>query len=478
MYLKGMKRFFRFFRLFIIIILPCCASAQINAFYSTEKYPLFNPSSDSVASCSNDSLAHNVIISPRLFVISDNNKTEKTLTYLYGFSLHSNFTKKLNFRGAFDVISESHHSLLNEFKDSLTVFPTFGRDNKRLQYNCSYQFNKFITTDFGKGKHFIGNGYRSLLLSAEHSLYPYLKLTTEFGRVRYYNLYTTFLDIQNPLQDRKKHASIHFLNFELTKNINIGVFEGVLWRSKDKSFNRGYDLAYLNPIIFFRPVEYSKHSPDNVLMGANFNANFNATTLYGQVLLDDLNISDVIGDTSNGSSGFLQNKFAVQFGGKTKINGVNLLIEYNQAQPYTYAHKEPMQTYTHLNQALAHPLGANFKEMVSIAEYQYNKWNFRIKYTSAKVGLDSTNTHYGQNIFASDFDAQGDGQEYSYGNFNGQGVLTTINTLQTEIAYPLKWITVFGSIMYKAKKSDLLDQTSVWYSVGVRTFPFSTFTDY
>ena len=474
MYLKEMKKLFR---LFIIIVFPCFASAQINTFHSTEKHPLFNLSTDSVASCSNDSLSHNVIIFPRLFAIS-NNKTERTLTYLYGVSLHANATQKLNFRGSFDVISESHHSLINEFKDSLTVFPTFGRENKRLQYNCSYQFNKFITTDYGKGKHFIGNGYRSLLLSAEHSPYPYLKLTTEFGRVRYYNLYTTFLDIQNPLQDRKKHASIHFLNFELTKNINIGVFEGVLWRSKDKSFNRGYDLAYLNPIIFFRPVEFSKHSPDNVLMGANFNANFNATTLYGQVLLDDFNISRQKDRDENYSEGFFQNKFAFQFGGKTKINGVNLLIEYNQAQPYTYAHKEPMQTYTHLNQALAHPLGANFKEMVSIAEYQYNKWNFRIKYTSAKVGLDSANTHYGQNIFASDFDAQGDGQEYSYGNFNGQGVLATINTLQTEIAYPLNWITVFGSIMYKAKKSDLLDQTSVWYSVGLRNFPFSIFTDY
>ena len=478
MYLKEMKRFFRIFRLFIIIVFPCCASAQINTFYSTEKHPLFNLSSDSLASCSNDSLAHNVIIFPRLFVISDNNKTENTLTYIYGVSLHSNFTKKLNFRGAFDVISESHHSLLNEFKDSLTVFPTFGRENKRLQYNCSYQFNKFITADFGKGKHFIGNGYRSLLLSAEHSPYPYLKLTTEFGRVRYYNLYTTFLDIQNPLQDRKKHATLHFLEFSLTKNINIGVFESILWQSKTENVDNGFEFAYMNPVIFFRPVEFSMYSnKGNVLMGANINATFYNTVTYAQVLLDDLNISKQKNLDEDYEEGFFQNKYAYQLGLKRTFKNAQFLIEYNQVQPYTYGHRTIFQNYSHMYQSLAHPLGANFKEIVIITDYKKDRWNFRLKITSAKIGLDSLNTHYGQNIFAPDHDASTGGQA-SYGNFNGQGVLTTINTLQTEITYPLKWITVFGSIMYKAKKSDLVDQTSVWYSVGVRTFPFSTFTDY
>ena len=39
-------------------------------------------------------------------------------------------------------------------------------------------------------------------------------------------------------------------------------------------------------------------------------------------------------------------------------------------------------------------------------------------------------------------------------------------------------ILVFGSLFYKTKKSDLVDQTSLFYFVGLRTFPFSTFPDY
>ena len=474
MYLRGMKTLYKFY---LILLFPICLNGQITTFYSAENYPLFNDYSDSIISCDSDTNQH-FSLGSRLFSISSANKSDYSSTHLFGASFSSNINNKITITSNFDYLIGTHNSLINEYQDSLPVFPGFGREKSRLQYNLKYYFNKFITVDFGKGKHFIGNGYRSLMISTEHSPYPYLKLSTEFGRVKYYNLYTTFLDIQDPDQNRKKHSSIHFLDFSLTENINIGIFEGVIWQAKDEDYNRGYDVEYLNPIIFYRPVEFSKHSPDNVLIGVNFNAELKITTLYGQVLLDDLNISRQKDRDEDYGGGFFQNKFAYQLGLKSSFKEVNVLLEYNQAQPYTYAHKEPMQSYTHFNQSLSHPLGANFKEVVAIVNYTKEKWKFGIKLSHAKVGLDSLDTHYGQNIFASDFDAQGDGDEYSYGNFNGQGISTQINTLHSEMAYSFKWFDVFGSVFYKSKKSDLLDQTSLWYSVGIRTFPFSTFQDY
>jgi hypothetical protein len=277
---------------------------------------------------------------------------------------------------------------------------------------------------------------------------------------------------------RKKHASIHYLDFSITKNIHFGVFESILWQSKSENIDKGYEFAYMNPIIFYRPVEFSMQSnKGNALMGANFNATFNKTTFYGQAMLDDLNISRQKDRDEDYEEGFFQNKYAYQLGVKTKIKGVNLLTEYNQTQPYTYGHRTILQNYSHMNQALAHPLGANFKEVVFMADYKKDKWKYRLKLTTALVGLDSLNTHYGQNIFESDYEASTGGQA-SYGNFNGQGVSTQITTLHTEMVYSFKWFDVFGSVFYKSKKSDLLDQTSLWYSVGIRTFPFLTFQDY
>lgn len=464
------------YKYFFLLLFPIYTCGQINLFHSNENRPLFIDYSDSL-----DIRYYNkdqsFALDPRFFVISSTNKSDFVGIYLVGANLSTNIINKLTFNSNFDYLSGNYNSLLNEYQDSLLIFPDFGRENFRVQYNLKYDINKFIAIDFGKGKHFIGSGYRSLFLSTKHSPYPYLKLTTEFGRIRYYNLYTTFLDI-NLKQKRKKHSSIHFLNFSLTESINIGIFEGVIWQSKDKNYDRGYDVEYLNPIIFYRPVEFSKHSPDNVLLGVTFNAKFKKTTLYSQVLLDDLNISRQKNTDDNYSAGFFQNKFAYQLGIKSSFKSVDVLIEYNQVQPYTYAHKVPMQSYTHLNQSLTHPLGANLKELVALANYTNKNWSFNIKLTYAKVGLDSLNTHYGQNIFASDFEAQADGDEYSYGNFNGQGFDTEIYTIHPEVTYSFKNLDFFGSVFYKNKKSNLIDHNSLWYSVGIRTFLFSAFQDY
>jgi hypothetical protein len=90
------------------------------------------------------------------------------------------------------------------------------------------------------------------------------------------------------------------------------------------------------------------------------------------------------------------------------------------------------------------------------------------------IGLDSINTHYGQNIFMSDNDASTGGQQ-SYGNYNGQGVNTSIILIQPEISYKLKYFDLFSSIYYLKKKSDLLDQTSFYLFIGIRNIPFSIF---
>ena len=197
------------YKYYLLLFFPICAYGQVNTFYSAENHPLFNDCSDSIISCDSDT-THHFSIGSRLISIGSASKSDYSSTHLFGASLYSNVKNKIIFTSHFDYLSGNHNALINKFQDSLLVFPGFGVGQSRLQYNLKYYVNKFITVDFGKGKNFIGNGYRSLMLSAEHSPYPYLKLTTEFGRVKYYNLYTTFLDIQDPNQNRKKHSSIHF----------------------------------------------------------------------------------------------------------------------------------------------------------------------------------------------------------------------------------------------------------------------------
>ena len=468
MFLKVMKTLFK---IILFILIPFCVSSQNITFRSLIDNQFNDFSADT---------SKHLTITPDVYgICSINEENNTSNTFLLRATLTSNISNNLTVISHFDYLTGNHNYLMTEYQDSLGVFPAFGLADKRFQYNVKYKVNKFITADLGNGKQFIGNGYQSLLLSDVASSYPYLKLTTEFGRVKYYNLYTTFINHDMSDFGRKKHSTIHYLDFAISKNINFGVFESILWQSKSEEVNKGFEFAYLNPIIFYRPVEFSKHSSKgNALMGVNFNATFYKNSFYGQVLLDDMNISrQSDNDEGNYEEGFFQNKFGFQLGAKTKYKGVSILSEYNQVQPYTYGHRTILQNYSHMNQALAHPLGANFKEIVLMANYKKDKWNYSVKIISAKVGLDSLGTHYGQNIFESDYEASTGGQ-YSYGNFNGQGVVTHLNALHAEITYDYKWFDVFGSVFYKSKKSDLADQTSLFYSIGLRTFPFSTFTDY
>ena len=49
---------------------------------------------------------------------------------------------------------------------------------------------------FGHGKHFIGDGYRSLFLSDNSFNYPFLRIETKLGKLQYTNLYAELQDIQ------------------------------------------------------------------------------------------------------------------------------------------------------------------------------------------------------------------------------------------------------------------------------------------
>ena len=62
-----------------------------------------------------------------------------------------------------------------------------------------------------------------------------------------------------------------------------------------------------------------------------------------------------------------------------------------------------------MNQSLAHPLGANFKEIINIVKFKKDNFLFSLSSKLIKIGLDSINSHFGQNIFISDFIASNDG---------------------------------------------------------------------
>lgn len=360
----------------------------------------------------------------------------------------------------------------------------YGFDYSMATAYVSYSPSKYFNIQFGHDKNFIGDGYRSVLLSDNAARYPFLKLTTNVGRFQYTNMWTEFLDLHgdHPLGYgyNKKYGAFHYLSTIIGKKTELGLFECVIWQSGDDSTHRGFDINYLNPIIFFHSVQYSLGSPDNSMLGANLKIDVTRNVkFYGQFLLDDFDLG-----RSKSQKGFYRNKYAFQSGVKWfNVLGVPHLFfqtEFNQVWPYTYAHKVVMQNYTHYNQSLAHPLGANFRESVSFLSYRYKRFFTEYEFQFAKVGIDSSaNSYVGHNLFSSDYLIPNFPD--SYGNFVGQGLLTTIQFHQLRFDFlinPNNNLNIELMLIHRVSSNALQTETTNFVSLGIKTNLFNQYFDF
>ena len=291
-----------------------------------------------------------------------------------------------------------------------------------------YSPNKFFSFQLGNGKNFFGDGFRSLLLSDNASPYPYFMITTRVWNFNYVNLFTNLYDIRGNegIRNRyiNKYASIHYLSWNITPNFNLGIFEAIVFQNRSQSGrNNFFEPNYLNPIIFYRPVEYSVGSPDNSLLGINLRINIDKNKyFYGQLILDEFLLREI-----RARKGWVENKQGFQLGFKyfnfLMKNNLDLITEWNYVRPYTYYHKNVLQNFGHYNQPMAHPLGANFSEFITKLNYKINsKLSLSGTFILCTIGLDKSDStsgvlSYGQNIYQPYFKRPNE-----YGNYTGQGL--------------------------------------------------------
>jgi hypothetical protein len=278
-------------------------------------------------------------------------------------------------------------------------FKTNGYDYFDARGSISFAAVKnYIDVQFGYDKNFIGNGYRSLFLSDYGNSNLFLKLNTKIWKLNYQNLFMElmpqFKKAGDTLLDRK-YAAMHHLSMNVSKWLNIGLFEGVIFGRKNR-----FDFQYLNPLIFYRHIEGTVGSPDNAVAGLDFKANIaHRAQLYGQFLLDEFQLTTIKNDPTNWA-----NKWAAQLGIKYVdafgVRNLDLQVEMNRIRPFTYSHNDTIANYTHYNQLLAHPLGANFQEFIGIANYQpAAKWYINAKVIYYYQGLDSAGINFGSSPF-------------------------------------------------------------------------------
>lgn len=332
-----------------------------------------------------------------------------------------------------------------------------------------------ISVEFGHGKHSIGNGIRSLILSDYGNNYLYLKFNTRIWKFQYQNIFAELAPISGRFNIGdtvlpKKYMANHYLTFSPRKNMEIGLFETVVFSRENQ-----FELQYLNPIILYRTVEQFLDSPDNVLIGLTGKWNIlKGVQLYGQLILDEFKLSEL-----TAGNGWWANKYGLQTGIKyynvANIDHLDLQVEYNTVRPYTYTHRDTLEgfpnqsvaNYTHYNQPLAHPLGANFKEIVVDLRYRpVTNLFIKARAVRAFAGQDPTGQNFGGNPLL-----PLETREMDFGNRTGQGIETDINILRLDVSYQLDH-NYFIDLNYLMRNEDAtddaLDITTNYIGLGLR----------
>ena len=370
--------------------------------------------------------------------------------------------------------------IAKRFKDNSYDYPV-------AEAYLSYTPTDFLNVQFGHGKNFIGDGYRSLFQSDVASPYPFLKLNTTFWKIKYTSTWMWLKDVRPEVvvDDAflTKYMANHYLSWNVSKRLNVGLFESVMWADTN---GRGFDVNYLNPIIFFRAIEFETgQGAGNAILGLSSKYKWNnKVNLYGQFILDEFSLGDVkAGEKS------WKNKFGFQLGAKYfnafKVDNLLLQAEYNRVRPYTYSHNTQILNYGHFNQPMAHLWGANFRELVLIGRYNYKRWNADAKFIIGQRGFDFNTDEdsfsYGGDIYRNYNDRNAD-----TGIEIGQGNKTNSFMAEIEAGYllnPATNLKVFTNIIYRDFNPDAItattmDSNTLWFSVGVRTDLFNWYKDF
>ncbi|MEG2102144.1 MAG: energy transducer TonB [Flavobacterium sp.] len=367
-------------------------------------------------------------------------------------------------------------------------FKTDAYDFPLAEADITFTPSKVFDFQLGYGRNFIGDGYRSLLESDGASPYPYFKINTTFWKIKYTNTYMWLKDVRPDVTIEKTYASKfmanHYLSWNVSNKLNFGFFESVVWIDSN---NRGFDVNFVNPIIFYRTVEFTSSSKSgNALLGITSKYKWNnQINLYGQFLIDEFSVSDV--KAANKS---WKNKFGSQIGAKYynafQVKDLFLQLEYNHVRPYVYSHSAVITNYGHNNQSIGHQWGGNFEELAAIARYHKGRIFADAKITTGTRGLDfdsaEDNYNYGGNIYKG-YDEK---RPYNTGVKVGQGNKTNVFISDIQGGYlinPITNLKLFGNFIYRnfdptKETASTFKQSTTWFTVGLRSDIFNWYFDY
>jgi len=313
-----------------------------------------------------------------------------------GLLVQADLGKDVSFQSAFVETQAVLPAYQRAWLDANGVMPGMGRVKPYRTYgfdygmsfgNVTYSPNDHVILQMGYGRHFVGFGYRSLLLSDAAFVHPYTKAQVNWwdGRLEYTTIMSVLQNQERmPLGEvpealfRRKIGAFHYLSFKPTRWLELGVFEGTMWQRWTPSAGVvALPVMAYSPILGTSLASNGFDGSNNVVLGLNGRVVLlKRAEVYGQWLADD---------PSSGRTGYQAGLHVMNAG----LRNLDVRVEWNVTSDYLYAHRDVLLSYSNHNQPLGHPTGAGMEELVLMLGYRYNRWIAEVKANQVKQVQDA-----------------------------------------------------------------------------------------
>jgi hypothetical protein len=309
------------------------------------------------------------------------NGDELLTTNSRGILVQGNITKKIYFRTDFYETQSYFPVYVDSMIKSTTVVPGQGRrkgfkdggaDYPVVTGIVNYQATKNLNLQFGQDKMFIGNGYRSLLLSDNSAPFLFFQagLNLFKNKLNYHANWASLQTLEKVHQGNstgddlfaKKQANFNYLSYKPNSMFEIGVFEGVMWETwNPQTGSQPFDAVFLNPIPFLTTALKSNDTLTSSLLGLNtFVKPFQRVGFYWQL-------------SYNVQKTGIGNQVGVKWYDAFSVKGFNLQSELNIVEQGVYGTQNKYTDYFSYNQPLATQQMEDYSELLLIANYRYKR---------------------------------------------------------------------------------------------------------
>lgn len=219
-------------------------------------------------------------------------------------------------------------------------------------------------------------------------LFSHLKITSLTGFLIYVDERINTPGIQpHSLPKKEKFIAASRAEYNFGGGFNAGFNYALVYG------NRSLDLKYIVP---FYPI---KSKPDdNILIGFDAEWNFiNGYKIYGEVIVDDLDINNLLSDSYKNRYGFGLGFFSFNF---LSINNLSFRVEYQRLRPYVYTHSNSFSIYKNYDSNLASVFGPNSDQFTTNIKY----WFKRTLWVDFSMNYNRHGNNYTDNNIGGDID--------------------------------------------------------------------------